>query len=1546
DTQVKIRGFRIELGEIETRIAEHPAVDDVVLLVREDSPGDKRLVAYVTAKPTRSHDEVSRLAQDQVLEWSELYDHTYAESAIVSDADFDLIGWNSSYTREPIANDEMRDWLDGALARIERLKPRRALEIGCGTGMILFQVAAHCETYVGTDLSSAAVAKINQRVEDGSCSGRVRALHAQATDFSRIPDLDYDTVILNSVVQYFPGADYLRSVIAGAVAVIKSQGQIFIGDVRHFGLLRAFHCSVQLHQAEVGLPLSELAARVTQKVDAESELMIDPAWFLGLLDEFPQISSIEVLPKDSHYVNEMSAYRYDVVLHIRSAQPANVKPAWIDPAEGGDFLSKLQSVFAAADSNLAGVRGLQNPHVYRDVVALKHLSSDKVESVESLRRRISETNCPGMTTRELTALCAAEGYGIQLSWFPAGNAGEYHALIARDGAVPVVDWQTLMSAAAPGDLRVLASDPLRVKRIASLPGQLSQHLSATLPDYMVPSTYVFLDCLPLSANGKIDRKALPAPGFVSSTTYVAPATSVEIEIARIWAEVLRRPRISAQENFFEIGGHSLLATQVVSRLRKTYSVDVAVRQLFETPTVAGLSAWLSLQRTLEAEMPLVPVARSARIPLSFAQQRLWFLDQLEGASATYNMPAALRLRGDLDVAGLRKSIQAIVDRHEILRTTFVQIDGEPCQQIAVRMDLDLALTDVDESALATYVEQFCSTPFELARGPLMRVELLRIHCDHHVLLINMHHIISDGWSIGILVDEFAALYGARSANRESRLPPLAIQYADFSTWQRERLQGGELQRQLGYWRTQLADLPSKLDLPTDRSRPAVQTYIGALHGFSVPALLSQAVRQLSQREGATIFMTLFAAFQIVLSHYSGQSDIAVGTPIANRTRPELEPLIGFFVNTLVLRSAVPLTGSFVELLAQVRSTTLAAYEHQDVPFEQLVEALKPPRSLSHSPLFQVMFALQNNQKFDVRLPGLDVTMVEPNIRVAKFDLSMELEESSNGLAATIEYNVDLFDPSTIERMANDFLLVVAAVVARPERVLRELPWLNEKQTRAWIEQSRGPSLISRPAECLHSAFERWTHDSPLSIAVVHGEHRLTYAGLDARANRLAHALLDGGLQAEDCVAIHLPAGIDLVAAIVAVLKAGGVYLVLDPDLPVQRLGVMLASSAPRCVVTLTAWREKFASSEVLCVDSAAFLEGSFSSDKPTVAVHPEQLAYLIYTSGSTGVPKGVMVEHARADALLQGFAAIAPDMDRGPVSVVTPFGFDVSVWELFSALCFGATAHIVERDCLLEPERLAAYWVAQNIATAYVPPSLLEPVLAIFETAQQRPPLRRLLVGVEPISPALLDRYMALCPELVIINGYGPTETTICASFHRYAELPKSAGPVPIGRAAPGYSVYLLDAHELPVPNGSIGELYVGGAGVARGYRGDVTLSAERFLPDPFSDEPGARCYRTGDLARRLPDGNLQFVGRRDTQVKVRGFRVELGEVDAALVAIPAITQAVCVFREGSTGEMQIVAYVVANAKISTNEIRDAVREHLPDYMLPSAIVFLDALPL
>nr|WP_225937950.1 non-ribosomal peptide synthetase [Myxococcus sp. RHSTA-1-4] len=1115
----------------------------------------------------------------------------------------------------------------------------------------------------------------------------------------------------------------------------------------------------------------------------------------------------------------------------------------------------------------------------------------------------------------------------------------------------------------PGDKRLVAyavpqpGQPLEAKA-------LREHLAARVPEYMVPSAFVTLEALPLSPTGKVDRKALPVPETSASSedSYVAPSTPTEELLASLWAEVLHVARVGARDDFFELGGHSLLATQVISRIRDTFHVELPLRDLFEAPTLAALAARVDAAvrrgHGLQAP-PLVPVPRTGALPLSFAQQRLWFLDQLEPGSSAYNIPSALRLMGVLDLKALERAFTELVRRHESLRTTFVATDGQPTQVIFPPVDFPLGTVDLTElpagereAEAHQLAEQELRRPFNLAHGPLLRAMLMRLADTEHVLVLTMHHIVSDGWSMGVLVRELTALYAAYSEGRPSPLPELPVQYADFAAWQRGWLHGDALESQLGWWREQLGGAPAGLELPTDRPHPAVPSRRGASVPVSLAGPVAEALEALARREGVTPFMLLLAGFQTLLARYSGQDDISVGSPIAGRNRSETEGIIGFFVNTLVLRTRMGAEQTFRQLLAKVRETTLGAYAHQDVPFEKLVEELQPSRDLRRTPLFQVMFTLQNvpqassgQASQSSGANGLSMKGFDAQAQSSKFELTLGLARTPNGYEGGLDYAVDLFEAATVERMAGHLRTLLAAAVAEPDTRLADLPLLSGAEREHLLVKWNDTRMPVEREACLHTLFEAQADRTPDALAVESGNDRLSFRELDRRATQLAWHLRSLGVGPDVPVAMCLERSTLQLVAVLGILKAGGAYVPLDPKYPRSRLDFLVRDVRAPVLVTDSRLRASLGleAPAVVCLDTDGKHLDAQPTRRPDVAVGLGNLAYVLYTSGSTGTPKGVMIAHRSVANLRAALASTVYAGVNGPlrVSVNAPLSFDASVKQLIQ-LVDGHALVIIPEEVRTDAEALLA--LCDRLDVLDISPSLLKLLLRAGLAEKKAGGPSRVLVGGEALD-AETWAVLATHPSTRFFNVYGPTECTVDATVALASgapERPTLGGPLSNVR------LYVLDETLRPVPVGVAGELFIGGAGVGRGYWRRPDLTAEKFIPDALSSEPGARLYRTGDRVRWRADGRVEYLGRTDFQVKVRGFRIETGEIESVLRQHPAVADAVVMAREDVPGDVRLVAYAVAraNQSVEPEVLSRFARERLPDFMVPSHVMVLDAFKL
>jgi amino acid adenylation domain-containing protein len=1134
------------------------------------------------------------------------------------------------------------------------------------------------------------------------------------------------------------------------------------------------------------------------------------------------------------------------------------------------------------------------------------------------------------------------------------------ALAACDGVRDAAVIAMADAAAVPSMEKRLVAYIVPHEGTPPSPAQLRLQLSAVLPDYMMPSAFVTLDAFPLTPNGKLDRQAMPTPdrSALATTEYEAPLGATEIAVAAIWQDLLKSSGIGRRDHFFNLGGHSLLAVQLASRLRTEMGVELALREVFANPTLSDLAKLVDTIPTAAAAA-IHPADRSQALPLSFAQQRLWFLDQLDhAASAAYHLPSALRLEGKLDRDALLTALNRIVARHESLRTMFVQVAGQPTQCIAppeCGFDLvDHDLSGLDDNEQSTTVSriarQEARAAFDLSAGPMIRGRLLRLGVEQHILLVTQHHIVTDGWSIGTLVREFATLYTAFTRQQPDPLPPLPIQYADYAAWQRERMQGDTLQQQADFWRQHLAGAPALLEMPTDRPRPAAQSHTGNTVPVALSAELTAGLRALGQRHSATLFMTLLAGWSALLARMSGQNDVVVGTPFANRQRSEVEPLIGFFVNTLALRVQLDNDPSVAALIEQVKSTTLAAHAHQDLPFEQVVELVNPERSLGHSPIFQAMLTLLNMPDSEpMSLPGLTLSGIATAHTTAHYDLSLSLAEADGELVGRLEYASDLFDHSTVERLAQHFRVLLAGMVADEQKSVSALPLLSAEQ-RQQLLVDFNDTKVEYPSNLLiHQLFEVRASAQPDAIALVFEERRLSYGELNRRANIVAHALLALGIRPDDRVALCVERGPEMVAGLLGVLKAGAAYVPLDPAYPAERLAYMLTDSAPKAVLTQTALLDALgqpgsAAMPVLLLDALSVFDDT-NPDPRALGLTPDNLAYVIYTSGSTGLPKGVMVEHASVLNFLQSMSVTPGVSDADTLLAVTTLSFDIAGLELYLPLMAGGRIVLLDRSAASDPARLQAAIDEHGITIIQATPATWTLLLSNGWSGNSR---LRALCGGEALTVELSQRLAERVGE--VWNLYGPTETTIWSTCRQVIARCSSAPIEPIGRPIANTRIYLLDRLLQPVPLGVIGQLYIGGAGLARAYQNRPELTDECFIGDPFDTEAGGRLYRTGDLARYLPDGNIEFLGRNDSQVKIRGLRIELGEIEAKLVDIPGVRQAAVVARDRTSeqpGDKHLVAYLLLQEGVSlqVKELRAKLSATLPHYMVPNAFVTLDIFP-
>ena len=1090
------------------------------------------------------------------------------------------------------------------------------------------------------------------------------------------------------------------------------------------------------------------------------------------------------------------------------------------------------------------------------------------------------------------------------------------------------------------------------------PDTLRYYLKLKLPDYMIPSIFIKLNTLPLSANGKVNRQLLPISNSIRpylSSVFVEPRTNIEQQIAKIWIRALNFEQIGIHDNFFELGGHSLLATQITSQICVTFQIELPLRNFLENPTIAGLAKYVEagfqtvsdISVTYSSVPRLSTALRNNNLPLSYAQQRLWFLAQFKPNSSAYNIASVFCIKGKLNVNAIKLSLKEIVRRHEILRTRFVVVGGQPTQAISSESFSTVSQIDLRElPMLKREQEVTCLSgkeiqqPFNLEREPLLRIHLLQLQDEEYRLLISMHHIISDGWSMSIFFHELTIIYQAFCTGKPSPLPELPIQYAEFVYWQRKWLQGNILETQLAYWKQRLGGELPLLQLPTDYCRPPIQTEKGATQSFVVSPSLTQALKIVSRREKVTLFILMLTAFKALLYRYTEQQDILVGTPIANRSKAEFEDLIGLFANTIVIRTDLSGDPTFRELLKRVQGEAVGSFNHQDLPFEKLVEILKPGRDLSRNPLFQVMFAFQNFPTMELELPSLTLSSLSENNKTAKFDLTLFLSENGEKLAGSLEYKTDLFEHATISRLIEHFQTLLQGIISNLDQPLSKLPILTAAEQEQILCTWNNTKTNYPEHVCVHELFQAQVEKQLEAVAVVSVNQSLTYQQVNQQANQLAHYLRKLGVGPEVLVGICVERSIQMVIGLLAILKAGGAYVPLDPKYPAERQNFILEDAKIPVLLTQQRLLEHipYFGTHIVCLDNDWDIIAKESTQNLFRLSRPDNLVYVIYTSGSTGKPKGVQITHRSVVALINWAQATFNSETFARTVASTSICFDLSVFELFVPLICGGKILLVENALTSSLSGVAEQPNLLNIV-----PSAAAELVRIGKIPAS---VHTVNLAGEPLQSTLVQQLYRQSTIQRVFNLYGPSEDTTYTTF---ALLEKgSSSPPHIGRPIANTQIYLLDSSLQPVPVGVPGELYIGGDGLARGYLNNPRLTAEKFIPNPFNHQLGARLYKTGDLARYRSDGNIEFVGRIDQQVKVRGFRIELGEIEAVLNKHIAVQSAIVSTQINHLGDSNLVAYVVFNKELvsAANQLRSFLKERLPEYMVPSFFVELETLPL
>lgn len=1547
DSQVKLRGFRIELGEIETALRAHPDVADCTVLV--DGEGDAaHLLAYAVLRGRPS-------ASCAATGWRDSFEMIY-DADPAQDELLDLVGWTNSVDGTPIPAPEMALWRDELLARIGEGAPCRVLEIGCGSGMLLLPLAARAERYVGLDFSAAAIQRLDRVVMRRGLTS-VTLLERTAGQLDDLAN-DFDTVIVNSVLQYFPDATYAVGVLNAALDRLVPGGRLILGDLRNRALLRQFNTGPLLATEGSARTRGALRAALHERMQTEKELCVDPGLFAALRRHRGDIASIDVRLKAFDAANELAAFRYDVILTktMPGADATGSEPVAAPRLEEGHPAALCEGRLAAtldaqrATGEAILYRGVENRRLAESngfLAWLDRIDGDDAEEWSTPPMQAADAVDPARLAREATraALCC------RMRWSADGIDGQFDALLGAFGTFPDP------SLPAETILEAFFTVPYRTHETSTL---LSRHLQQCLPAHMIPAAIVTLDSLPLTVNGKLDRTALPKPERTRARSADASrreptGTAAEQAVMRVFSDVLGVDAVGPDENFFELGGHSLLATQVIARLRAQCGLDLKLRAIFDQPTAAGLAA--TIEVTTEA-LPSISATTTttagagsdAPAPLSFAQRRFWFLDRFAAEQgALCNLAIGLKLQGSLDHDALHTALEATIRRHDSLRTSFLFANGEPMQRVLANPELPLhrlSLAEISDEAKQAAVRDFANEPFDLAAAPPVRIGLLALSETETLLLICLHHIICDGWSLGVMTRDFAEFYRAAVERRMPALPQLHRNYVEYAAVQRAAESQEDFASSLRRWTKRLAGAPDALDLHTDRPRRAERRHAGGKVELYLDPTRAARLHDLAGATGTTLFMVLLTGFATLLSRHADQEEVVIGSPIAQRPDRDSEGVIGCFLNTLPLRCTLSGRPSARTALERAREVVLEAFELQDVPFETIVTAVDRPRSLDRTPVFQAMLVMLNMPQEVLSLPDLQVSGLEDTQSAAQFELTLFVHERADGSQRLVlQYDADLFDRETADGMLGQLGQLLDGMAAAPDRPLDVLELLDQEERGRLLALSEYCEPVGEPILVHHAIAEQalWIPQRP---ALVDANGNLTYGELDLQANRLARHLREAGAGIETVVGIALPRSAEAIVAIIAVLKAGGAYLPIDTDQPVERIETILNEARPLLVLTRSELSERLGAipAPLMLLDREAEAIAAHGSSGLACVAHPESCAYVIFTSGSTGVPKGVAISHRNlAASNTTRLATYRPPMS---MLLLPSLAFDSSVASLFWMLASGGTLHVPAAEAARDPRCLAKL-VEQRRITAWLGvPSLYG--LALELEAERLRSLELVVLAGETLSPDIVQRHRDRLPGACLANEYGPTETTVWATMQRIGQADPTDAAVPIGRPVAGTRMLVLDRQGVPVPIGIPGELHIGGTGVGRGYVGRGGLTATRFVPDP--ELPGRRLYRTGDLVRWRRDGALDFLGRCDRQVKLRGNRIELGEVEACLAGHERISQAVAtVFRQD--GREELVAFVVPSRSgddvaATLDRLSAHMATRLPAVMIPTRLVCTDALPL
>jgi len=1516
DDQVKVRGHRIELGEIEAQIRQQPAVNKVVVLPSEE--GDlKACFSYdLSLLPEATLDELSKVVKE---DWDTTFKEAYQTKEGV-DGHFDISGWKSSYTRNDIPSGEMQIWVEETVKSILAYRPRRVLEIGCGTGLLLFRVAPHVQTFHGIDISEDVVRQVQGVINGDERFAHVSLAQGEAYEPDKFGGEKYDMIIINSVVQYFPDAEYLKKTLLAATALLEENGRLFVGDVRNNDLLPLFLHSIQCHQATGKESLEKISENVRMALDKEEELAVSPAFFKDFVNKNQLGLQIEMQLKRGAYVNELSKFRYDVCLFRQDGQSMPTK--WLDWKN--ESMQSIEICLEKRTGEPLAIKCIPDARLMIDV-RQELLMEENFANIGELKAHPSLRNIETIAIEDLEELAKRHACKLYANW--SDKKGCMDVVFANaETQLPSIDFDVMRR-----EGNNLASFPRKKMREGLIAKQIKEALKTSLPAYMIPTHFFALDEFPLSANGKIDKKKLLALSNESSRQKGGeqPQTHAEKQLAALWEDVLKEKRISLDDNFFNLGGHSIKAIQLSNAVQKAFGLTFDVNMIFQYPDLKAQAALLeSLSDTGFSSIPQIP--RHDFYDLSNGQRRFWVLQQFQDAQGSYNMPCALRLKGSLNFSTLEKALLMLVQRHEILRTNFAEVNGKTVQFVREITQAPLYQEKVENEFLCQKaVWSEIAKAFDLENSQLFYLKVYMLSDEDCILLFNMHHIISDGWSINVMLKEFTALYEEFCTSSSSTLPLSSIQYKDYAAWQNTRLSSGELETQMLYWHNKLNNTPN-LELPTDFERPTVKSRKGEHLLFSLDQQTSAALKVLCQQEGTTLFAALIALTKTLLYRYSGQTDIATGTISSGRKHPDLENQIGFYVNTVVLRDELKPDESFKENLRLVKTNVLEAFKNDEYPFDFLVEELDLQRDTGRNPLFDVLIVLQNNESggWKFHQATAEGYMLETN--TSNFDLTFNFYEREGEICLGLEYRMDLFKKETIERLFGHLQELTVSAIAKPGDNLNSLDIIPKAEKQELLHAFNDPAVNFAENKNILDSFEEQVHANPEQTALIFEDKEISYAQLDAQANQLANMLMDNhNVVPGDLVGILLERSEWQVISIFAILKTGAAYVPIDYKNPTDRLLFFVEDSELVCLI---AQKDLELPKPVINLKQANLnLYPTHIENKPTIGAC--SLAYVIYTSGSTGLPKGVLVEHRAVLNLVAGLRTnYGVDKDETHF-MVSPHYWDCSVTSIFLCLLTGNRLLLVSEDKLLNMAHLTSLMEKHNV-------SQVDGCVSFMEQLElpAKHTMKRIMAGGEPCTTTIVEKFAAECDYW---NAYGPTEACVITSMKKL----QADTPITIGQPIANTEILILDAGLNLCPIGVPGEICISGAGLARGYLNRPEITAEKFIPHPF--KKGEKLYRSGDMGRCLSNNEIDFIGRKDSQVKIRGVRIELGGIQACLEKHTDV-KACSVLAKKMHGENELAAFVVWKKPQTTKAavLRDYLSEQLPEYMIPTYFTSLENLPL